>query len=56
MAKCKDWASDPKMWFILAVASGLTTAIATAYVTSYLNIQNQALRAQIASAGIQPET
>ena len=55
MAKCKDWASDPKMWFALAVIAGVTTAIATAYVSNALKIQNAKLKAQLQSAGIPPE-
>lgn len=42
------------MWLILAVVSGVATAIATAYVSNALRIQNARLKAQLASAGIAP--
>lgn len=54
--KCnKDWASDPRMWFALAVVSGVATAVATAYVSRAMNLKAEALRAQIARAGLTPE-
>lgn len=53
--KCRDWASDPRVWLALAVVSGVATAIATAYVSQWLGLQNQALRAQLRAEGIEPK-
>lgn len=59
MAKCKDWSQDPKTWLVLFVVGGVSTAIATAYISKWLNVPattaNAKLRAQLQSAGVTPE-
>jgi hypothetical protein len=52
MAKCKDWASDPKMWVVVGVVTGVATAVATVLVTRTLNLQVAELKAKLQSAGI----
>jgi hypothetical protein len=59
MVKCKgkDWSTDPKTWLLLFIVGGVSTAIATAYVSKWLNITgttNAKLRSQLQTAGIAP--